>query len=377
MLFHRLIIILTIFSASIHTTVHAADLLLGQVAPFSGPLAPTGHAMRAGIQLYIDSINAGGGINGSKLKLITKDDEYKSDQTVRQTKELIREAEPIALVGLVGTGNIGAVLKERILDEAAIPLIGVRTGASSVISANNPWLFITRASYSEEIGKIVEQYVTTGNSRFGVFYQNDNFGQDGLASAEKQVSHFKGEITARASYEKNTTDVSAAVKTIAAANPQTVIMIANTAASAEFVKQLRATGNVSQLAAVSTTDGPQVAAKIGADKASGLAITQVVPAPNALSISLIKEIQAAYKRFPNSEISINHTLIEGYLAAKVVGEGLRKAGANPTRKQLQESLKTMKNRDFGGVSIDFSGKNQAGIHYVDITILNRDGKLLR
>lgn len=355
----------------------AADIVLGQVAPFSGPLAPTGSSLRAGIQLYIDATNASGGINGAKLKLVSKDDEYKTEQTVRQARQLIQEAQPVALTGIVGTGNVSALLSEHLLEDTGIPLVGVRTGASSIVGSNNPWLFLTRASYANEIEKIVEQFASTGNKRFAVFYQNDPFGQDGLSSAEKLVAQYKGEIIARASYEKNTTEVAAAVKTIVAANPQTVIMISNTAASAEFVKQMRAAGNVSQLATISTTDGPQVAAKIGPEIAKGLSITQVVPAPNAVSTPLIKEIQAAYKRFPNTETALNHTLIEGYLSAKIIGEGLRKAGPNPTGKQLREALKSLNNRDMGGVFINYSGKSQSGLNYVDITILNREGKLLR
>jgi len=305
------------------------------------------------------------------------DDEYKTEQTVKLAREVIRDSKPIALTGVVGTGNVAALLSEKVLDEAGIPLVGVRSGASSLVNTTNPWLFVTRASYADEITKILELYSMTGNSRFAVFYQNDSFGQDGLANAERLIAQFKGQLVAKASYEKNTTDVAAAVKTIHAASPQAVIMISNTAASAEFVKQMRSIGNVSQLTTLSTTDGPQVVSKIGAESAKGLAITQVVPAPSALSVSLIKEIQAAYKRFPNPEIALNHTMIEGYLAAKIIGEGLRKAGPNATRKQLRDALKTIKNQDFGGLTANFSGNSQAGVQFVDITILNKEGKLLR
>lgn len=355
----------------------SSEILLAQVAPFSGPLAPTGSAYRAGINLYIATVNANGGINGASLKLVTLDDEYKTEQTVKLAREVIRDSKPIALTGVVGTGNVAALLSEKVLDEAGIPLVGVRSGASSLVNTTNPWLFVTRASYADEITKILELYSMTGNSRFAVFYQNDSFGQDGLANAERLIAQFKGQLVAKASYEKNTTDVAAAVKTIHAASPQAVIMISNTAASAEFVKQMRSIGNVSQLTTLSTTDDPQVVSKIGAESAKGLAITQVVPAPSALSVSLIKEIQAAYKRFPNPEIALNHTMIEGYLAAKIIGEGLRKAGPNATRKQLRDALKTIKNQDFGGLTANFSGNSQAGVQFVDITILNKEGKLLR
>ncbi len=359
------------------TPAHASEIILGQVAPFSGPLAPTGTAYRVGINLYIESTNASGGILGNHLKLVSTDDKYKTEETVKLARDMIRDKKPLALIGIVGTGNVGALLKEKVLEESDIPLIGVRTGAAALVNSGNPHLFFTRASYADEITKIVELYSLTGNSRFAVFYQNDGFGQDGLASAEKIIAQFEGQIVAKGSYEKNTTNVAEAVKNIAAASPQTVIMVSNTAASAEFVKQMRAAGNVSQLTTLSTTDGPQVVAKIGADLAKGLAITQVVPAPNNLSVPLIKEIQAAHKRFSTPDTPLNHTLIEGYLAAKILGEGIRKAGPNPTRKQLREALKSFRALDLGGVSVNYPGTSQAGVQFVDITILDRAGKLLR
>lgn len=373
----RLLLCTALFLSSTSLSASASEIVLGQVAPFSGPLAPTGAGYRSGINLYIAATNASGGIHGNRLKLLSIDDEYKSEQTVKLAREMIRDSKPLALIGVVGTGNVDALLKEKVLEESDTPLIGVRTGASALVNSGNPLLFFTRASYADEISKIVELYTMTGNTRFAVLYQNDGFGQDGLASAEKIVAQFKGQIVAKGSYEKNTTDVAAAVKTIAAASPQTVIMVSNTAASAEFVKQMRAVGSVSQLTTLSTTDGPQVVAKIGANLAKGLAITQVVPAPSNLVVPLIKEFQAAHKRFAPPDTPMNHTMIEGYLAAKIVGEGIRKAGSNPTHKQLRDALKSLRAFDAGGITVNFSGASQAGVQFVDITILNREGKLLR
>jgi branched-chain amino acid transport system substrate-binding protein len=220
-------------------------------------------------------------------------------------------------------------------------------------------------------------FATTGYRNFAVFYQNDPFGQDGLASAEAIIKQQGGKLVVKGSYEKNTTDVAAAVKGIAAAAPQAVIMISNTAASAEFVKQSRAAGNLAQFVALSVTDGPQVVERIGADTAKGLAVTQVVPDPNARSIPLIREIQENHKKFATKDAVINHTMIEGYIAAKILCEGLKRAGANPTRKKLRDALEGMREYDIGGQYIAFSPSSHSGINYVDITILNREGKLLR
>lgn len=355
----------------------ASDIVVAQVAPFSGPLAPTGIYLRAGAQLYFDSVNASGGIHGAKIRLIAKDDGYKADETVRLAREILKESQPLAFFGFVGTGNAEALLNEKILSEAAIPLLTVRTGAASVVRRNDPQLFLTRASYAEELEKITQQYATTGYARFAILYQNDAFGLDVLASAEEAIKKAGGTLLAKGAYEKNTTKVENAVKAIAAANPQAVIMISNTAASAEFLKQSREAGNLAQYVALSVTDGAQVARLIGNDKAQGLALTQVVPDPGSRAIPLIREIQENFQKFTPKDVSVNQTFVEGYLGAKILGEALRRAGPNPSRKKLRDTLEAMKEYDAGGLFIGFSPEKHAGSRFVDITILNRDGKLLR
>lgn len=358
-------------------TSAAGEIVVGQVAAFSGPLAPTGSHMRAGAQLYFDAVNAEGGIHGATLRLISKDDGYKSDETVRLARAMLKESQPLAFIGFVGTGNVEAMLEQKVLSEAGIPLIAVRSGAASLVRRNDPFLFITRASYAEEVEKITEQYVTTGYTRFAVLFQNDAFGLDVLASAEQAITRAGGFLVAKGSYAKNTTEVEAAVKTIGAAKPQAVIMIANTAASAEFVKQSRAAGYFAQFVALSVTDAAQVVSRIGADKAEGLVLTQVVPDPNSRAVPLIREVQDNFAKFAPKDVTANHTFVEGYLGAKVLVEALRRAGPNPTRKKLRDTLEAMKNYDAGGVFITFSANRHAGSRFVDITILNRAGKLLR
>lgn len=355
----------------------AAIIVVGQVAAFSGPLAPTGTHMRAGVQLYFDAVNAEGGIHGTKIRLVSIDDGYKSEETVRLAREMIGQSQPLAFIGFVGSGNVEAVLDQTVLSEAGIPLIAVRSGAESLVRRNDPLLFLTRASYAEEIEKIVDQYTTTGYSRFAILYQDDAFGHDALLSAEQSIRKVGGSLVAKESYAKNTTEVGAAVKAIAAAKPQAVILIANTAASAEFLKQSRAAGNLAQYVALSVTDGGQVVQRIGAEKGEGLALTQVVPDPISHTVPLIREIQNNFAKFRPKDVTLNHTLVEGYLGAKVLGEALRRAGPNPTRKKLRDALETLWNYDAGGVFISFSPKQHAGSHFVDITILNRSGKLLR
>lgn len=353
-----------------------ADIVVAQVAPFSGPLAPTGKGMRAGAQLYFDALNASGGVNGSKIRLIGADDGYKTTETVRLVREMATQ-HPVAFFGIVGTGNIEALVKENILARAGIPLIGARSGASSITTPPHPWLFLTRASYDHEISRMVELYMPLGYRRIAVFYQNDAFGLDGLKSLENAVRKKGAELVARGSYEKNTTQVEAAVKAISDTQPQLVVMVSNTAASAEFIKQFRTTGVHAQLVTLSVTDGTQVVDKIGAAAAHGLAISQVVPDPTDMSQPLIREIQERAKKYPPKDITLNQTVVEGYLAAKVLVEGLRRAGNDPTGKKLRDALEQVRGFDAGGMTISFAPDNHVGSLYSDITILNRNGRLLR
>lgn len=355
----------------------ASDIVVGQVAPLSGLLAPTGNHVRAGAQIYFDAVNATGGINGQKIRLVTKDDGYKVPDTITQTKALIEEAQPIALFGYVGTGNVEAVLKEKILDDNGIPLVMVRTGASSLAKSSNPWLFITRASYSGEIGKIFQLYGASGYKNYAVFYQDDPFGQDGLSAAEALAEKSGCKIVAKGSYEKNTTEVANAVKTITAAAPHAVIMVSNTAASAAFIKKAKDAGLRTQFISISTTDATQLVDLIGAPTAAGVAITQVVPHPDNRSVPLSKEFRDNYAKFKPEGVLFNHTLLEGYVGAKVLVEGLRRAGPGATRKKLRDTLEQIKNYDTGDLIISYAPGNHAGTSFADINIINNNGKLLK
>ncbi|MFB0937288.1 MAG: ABC transporter substrate-binding protein, partial [Propionivibrio sp.] len=309
--------------------------------------------------------------------LITKDDGYKVPETVKQTKALIEEAQPIALFGYVGTGNIEAILKEKILEDNGIPLVMVRTGASSLAKSGNPWMFITRAGYSGEINKIFQLYSSTGYKNYAVFYQDDPFGQDGLASAEAVAEKYGSKIVAKGSYEKNTTEVANAVKTIVAAAPHAVIMVSNTAASAAFIKKAKDAGLRTQFVSISTTDAAQLVDLIGAPTAAGVAITQVVPHPDNRAVPLSKEFKDNFEKFKPEGVLYNHVLLEGYVGAKVLVEGLRRAGPGATRKKLRDALEQIKNYDVGDLVVSYSPGNHVGTTFADINIISNNGKLLK
>jgi branched-chain amino acid transport system substrate-binding protein len=116
---------------------------------------------------------------------------------------MLKESQPLAFIGFVGTGNVEAMLDQKVLSEAGIPLVAVRTGTESLVRRNDPFLFMTRASYAEEIEKITDQYITTGYTRFAILYQDDAFGQGVLQSAEQAIKNAGGTLAAKGAYEKH------------------------------------------------------------------------------------------------------------------------------------------------------------------------------
>lgn len=357
--------------------VQAAELTIGQVAPYSGPLAPTGLHLRAGIQLYFDVVNAAGGIHGNRLRLVSRDDGYKAAETVKQLKTLIETDKPLALVGLVGTSNVAAVLKEGLLERYGVPVVGARTGAAAVRDPAPPLLFHTRASYAAEVEAIVKQMKSMGVAKVGVFYQDDAFGKDGLDAARRALAAVSIGLVAEGAYPRNTTDVTQAVDAIAAANPTGVIMVSNTAASSEFVKQFRGRNIFAQLIALSVTDGHQVAERVGHDLARGLGIVQVVPDPVGSTTALAREVRKAWEKHPQKDVELSHTLLEGFLMAKVLVEGLNRSGNDLSARQLAATLDRMQGFDTGGLTIGFSPQDHSGPSYTDITVLDRKGRPIR
>lgn len=358
-------------------TGSAKEIVVGQVAPFSGPLAPTGRDISFGAQTYIASVNAKGGVNGNKIRLVTRDDGYKVDETVRYTKELLTKEPLTALIGIVGTGNNEALLQQKILADAGIPLVGARSGATSLHQPFNPWIFHLRASYHDEVGKVVDTLARLGFQRLAAFYQDDPFGADGVVGVEEAMKRNKLTLVAKAGYPKNTTQVDKAVEAITKADPQAVVMISNTAASAAFLKKLRAVGNNAQLFCVSVTDPAQLVKMVGEEPARGFVIAQVIPNPTRTYIPIVKEFLAALEKYGPQGAKPSYTALEGYIYAKVLVEGLKRAGAAPTREGVIEALSTIHTWDMGGFTVDFGPNKRDGSNYVELTVIGKGGKVLQ
>ncbi len=351
--------------------VTPTSITLGQSAAFTGPAAQLGIQMRDGMKAYFDQVNAQGGVNGRKIQLVTRDDQYEPKLSAENTKKLIDEDRVFALIGYVGTPTSAASMP--IFTEAKVPFIGPFTGAELLRAPLNRFIFNVRASYYDETDKIVEQLLTVGMKRFAVFYQNDAYGQAGLAGMERAVKSRGGEIVSRSTVERNTVDVAKAVGEIRPKSPDAIVMVSAYKSIAAFVRAMKKQGYTGQFHNVSFVGSKALADELGAD-GQGVVISQVVPFPYSQAIPVIREFSDLAAK---SKIDVNFSSVEGYLVAKVFVEGLKRAGKVPTRETLIAGLEAINDVDFGGFNVSFSPTNHNASRYVDLTIIGRGGKFLR
>ena len=357
--------------ASAEPGVDADFITLGQSCPLTGPAAELGTEMRLGAQLHFNELNQKGGIFGRQIKLITLDDGYEPDRAAANTKKLIEVDQVFALFGYVGTPTSNAALP--IFTKANVPFFGAFTGAESLRNPFNRNIFNIRASYFDETEKIVEQLTNLGVKNIAVLYQNDAYGQAGLAGMERALKKRNMATTALGTVERNTVAVDAAVKLIVPKQPDVIVMISAYKSIAAFVREAKKAGYVGVFHNVSFVGSRALANELGKE-GHGVAISQVVPFPYSARTPVVREYQQALKAGSSAQISF--TSLEGYIAAKVFAEGLRRAGKDLTRDKLIAALETIRFVDFGGFNINFTPTSHNGSTFVELTIIGRDNNFI-
>jgi ABC-type branched-subunit amino acid transport system substrate-binding protein len=311
-------------------------------------------------------------VHGRKLELVTEDDRYEASVAPAASKRLIEQHKVFALLGYVGTPTGTAHLP--VVTQAKVPLVGMFTGAEVLRVPFNRYVFHVRASYYDETEKIVEQVVSLGGKKIAVFHQADSYGEAGRKGTEMALAKRGLKIHSSGTVERNTVKVAEAVKAINASEPDAVVMVSAYGACAEFIREMKKAGSGATFYNVSFVGSKALADALGAE-GSGVAISQVVPFPWSSAVPVVREYQelAAKDGFTD----FNFSAMEGFLTAKVMVEGLKRAGKNPTREGLVGALEDMHDVDVGGFYVSYSQKNHTGSKFVDLTIIGRNGKFLR
>jgi len=358
------------FSAAPVLRAQADRILLAQSAPFSGPAAQLGIQFHQGARLYFDNLNAQGGVHRRTIELAKLDDGYEPDRCVENTRKLIAE-DPLALFGYIGTPTSVAALP--LASAAKVPFFAPFTGAMALRNPFNRYAFHLRASYNDETALIVKQLTSLGLRKIAVFYQNDAYGQAGLSGVELALKALDARPVATATVERNSVNVAAAVKTLLPAQPDAIVQIGAYKGCAAFIRAARAAGYGGTFFNVSFVGTQALADELGKE-ALGVVVTQVVPSPYSTSWGITREFQAAAAK-AGKDFHVNFSSMEGFLAAKVLAEALRRGPGRPTRDTAIASLETLQQENFGGFNVSFSPTDHVASKFVELSMLTGDGRV--
>jgi branched-chain amino acid transport system substrate-binding protein len=350
-------------------SVQAQDKwLIGQSAPLTGGNAQFGKDIRDGALAYFAMLNAKGGVHGRPIELVTLDDRNDRKQAGANAKTLLQNQNILALFGFASATLSLDALPQAEAREVAF--FAPFSGANPV-RVKNPVLFTVRASYGEEMEKILDFWVSLGLKRVSVVHYEDEVGKQNFEVVAQYLK--KINLTPQAvPLKRNTTVGKAEAGLLMAQTPEFVISTVLSGAAAQMQKELMQVGRIVPTSSLSFVGADQFIKAAGTDGA-GVSITQVVPNPTS-SIPVVRECAKALEA-AGSTAPMNSTQLEACMAAKVLAEGIRRAKKPVNNDSVLDALTHLGRYDLGGHTITFSAGAQHGSKFVDLAMVTRDGRL--
>jgi branched-chain amino acid transport system substrate-binding protein len=356
--------------ASAENGVSADKIVFGQATALEGPASALGQGMKMGLEAAFAEVNKAGGVKGRKIELKSMDDGYEPTKSIEAVKKLLEEDKVFAIAGPVGTPTSAAT--QPIATAAGAPFIGAFTGAEFLREPHKPLVMNIRASYFQETEAMVEHLTKDlGASKIAIMYQDDAFGQAGLAGVKKALEKRQMQLAGEGTFERNTVAVKAALLAIKKAEPHAVIMISPYKPAAEFIKLAKQIKFEPTFVNISFVGSDALAKELG-PAGAGVVITQVVPFPKDAAIPVVGRYHAALKA-STPDAQPGFVSLEGYLVGRAIIAALEKVNGEPTRQALVEAVQNTGSFDLGGFTLSYSASSNRGSNQVFLTVIQPDG----
>jgi ABC-type branched-subunit amino acid transport system substrate-binding protein len=344
-------------------------VLIGRVTPRGSPVFGAMAKQRTGAaDAYIAAVNAAGGVNGRRIVLKDRDDAYNPEQAAREAKALIEEDKVFALLGAFGTPTLPVVMK--LAESAGVPLVGAVTLSEEARVPLHRFVFPVRASALNETRTTVQHQLTLGINRFVVLSSKEAYGPEGALAYRQSLQQAKTEPAAVIEFSVKD-DPAAVAKRIFDAKPQALLASVLPKPFAPIYKQYVALGGNARVFGFSAIRIEDMQAELG-PLADGVVLSQALPVPTRRSVPLVSEFNRVLAEHAKGTPPSYHG-IDAYLEARVLVEGLRRAGPALTRTRLVAALEQLNNVDFGGVTVRYGPNDRSGSSYVDLVMLRNGG----
>ncbi len=346
-----------------------ASWVIGQSAPLTGSNAAMGQDVRDGALAYFKKVNAGGGVGGRPIELVTLDDANKRQTAGANAKILLDDKRAVALFGFASaTLSLDAMPQA---DKAGTLFFAPFSGANPVRTAP-PVVYTMRASYGEEMEKILSFWTGLGMKKVVVVHYDDEVGKQNFAVVASYLAKQSGVEPAALSLKRNEAVEESHIDQLRAHKPDVIVNTTLSASAAEISKRLAKRGAFVPTSSLSFVGAQQFIDAAGA-AATGVSITQVVPNPNS-TLPVVRECAKALQEMGITK-PMNSTHLESCIAAKVLTEALRRARKPGDAAAVLASLSSLGSYDTGGFVVNYSATHRHGSSYVELGMVTRDGKL--
>ncbi len=351
--------------------VTPTEIRLGASVVLSGPLGPQTQEFGQGSRLYFDAVNAAGGVYGRKISYTTLDDGFDVKRAVENTRKLIDEQGVFMIYNSTGTAQTGAILP--LAAESKTIVFGPVTGATAFRQKLNPYLFHVRASYADEARRIVVHLRDTGITRVAVVYQDDGLGKTLLSELNLAAEATGIKFVAEIRLDPKAPDLAVAADATQRAEPQAVLLgtaggTMNAYIKSVLVRNVRPTfygfsiANVDLIRRDLREDG------------RGIVLAQIMPPLRNTTIPVVAEYhQLLRAKDPAARPSAFE--LEGFIHAKILVEGLRRAGRNLSTASFIKAMEEAGEISFGRFVARYSPTNHNGSSYVELAIVDNAGQL--
>jgi branched-chain amino acid transport system substrate-binding protein len=351
--------------------VTASEIRLGASVVLSGPLGPQTADFGEGSRLYFDAVNAAGGVHGRKIVYTTLDDGFDVKRAVDNTRKLIDEQGVFIIYNSTGTAQTAAILP--LAEESRTVIFGPVTGATAFRQKVNPYLFHVRASYADEARRIVSHLQETSVSRVAVVYQDDGLGKTLLTELQQAAAVAKISINVEVKLDPKATDYPGAAAAIERAQPQVVLLGIAGSTLTDFIKATLQTSLRPTFYGFSIANVDLIRRDLK-EQGRGIVLAQIMPPLRNTTIPVVAEYHRTL-RAKNPSAVPSAFQLEGFIHAKLLVEGLRRAGRNLSTASFIKAMEDAGEINFGRFAARYSPSSHNGSSYVELAIVDASGQL--
>jgi ABC-type branched-subunit amino acid transport system substrate-binding protein len=311
---------------------------LGITVPLTGIASPGYNKIPGAMKAYFDYVNANGGVNGRKITLVIKDDQYIPTTAVAKANELILKDKVFALVGTLGTASTKAISASTQLAKRGIPSLFVNTGFSGFADKKAyPTTFSILPSYQMEakiMGKFLKEKYA--DKKLALIYQDDDFGRDALAGFKQAGITFTTAIPYASGSQSLPATGAGWISKLKAAGTEVTVLFGVSSASTAALANAYAAGYKTQWVLGSVGgDATTIAAsnKAYVPLLFGAKGFSFAPAPSDSADEYIKLFQSIYASAQPTQ-TFDNNVVAGMSNAFLAVQALHAAGSNLTRAGL-------------------------------------------